>query len=171
MRPCIYHIFWHLIKRLIFCRIGHAGSTQSHPSFLNAYFIVRKEWCHVIKIRIYSLSYRVGWAKLVLHRLIRDLGQHVPRAQPIFLDPTSSQSLRGGKEEVPKVSPNFQNRLQCTTSYRALNREFSQRRIKPIVHPFLRNLQITLFLKVCKCDLVERNLFAGRVTILKHVWS
>ena len=26
VRPCIYHKFWHLTKRFIFCRIGHAGT-------------------------------------------------------------------------------------------------------------------------------------------------
>ena len=46
---------------------------------------------------------------------------------------SNASNLRGGKRRSQKFHPNFQNRLQCMTSKRALNRKFSQRRIKSIV--------------------------------------
>ena len=68
------------------------------------------------------------FVNLALHRLIWDLGTTVLCAYPT-LDSTIISKSRRWKEEVQKVSPNFQNRLWYMMSYQALNRKFSKWRI------------------------------------------
>jgi hypothetical protein len=62
--------------------------------------------------------------KLALHRLIWDSRRRVPCTYPI-LDPTILSKFERRKEEVPKVSPNFQNRLQMYEELTTLNMIFS----------------------------------------------
>jgi hypothetical protein len=75
-----------------------------------------------------------------------ELGFTTPSPMGIpSLDPKFFSKFKRWKEEVPNVPPNFQNRLQHTTSQQPINKKFPQRRIKPTVSsPFERLLWITL---------------------------
>ena len=92
-----------------------------------------------------SLSYMGGWSKLALHRLIWSLGQWVPCACP-FLDPKTLSKFEKWKEEVPKFTLNFQNRLQNMMSYSSeLLINGFLKRIKPTISSLFERLYGQLY--------------------------
>ena len=66
-------------------------------------------------LKISFSSFKLPYYKLALHRPIHVIGERAPCAYPI-LDPNIFSKFESWKEEIPKVSPNFQNMLQYMTS-------------------------------------------------------
>ena len=86
----------------------------------------------IIKNRFLAWHTRTGWPrlKLALHRLIRDLGGWQPHGQILFQILKFSWSFWDGQRRSKKFHPpsNWSSDTQWT-----LNRNFSQRRIKPTI--------------------------------------
>ena len=119
---------------------------ESHPSFLNAYITIHKEWCQTNDNRLFSMTYLDGRAKLNLHKLIHDWGEQVPCAYPI-LDPKFLSKFERWKKEVPKFHPTFKYRIRYTykelmsSSYKAFSKKDQTHGFIPLLKDFTNNSQ------------------------------
>ena len=88
---------------------------------------MQKDWCHVIKYQLSSLSYYARWAKITLYRSIQDLRWWVPCAYPI-LDPMILSMFKRWERRSQNLYPTFKLGSSVRRAYKLLIEYFLKKR-------------------------------------------